>query len=174
MDELWRLDIKKSAVELPSEVRTQLKKKVEKLGLKSRNTFTRRPSIIRPGSNSVWLRCLDNERKMINYKIDRNHNLIKDINAKLNIDSISIDVLLSLLELTIPLRSIENDLASDFNLGRFEGEDITEDVKLCIDTLLKLGFDKVRIIDYLQQDNAASIGVIDKIRRYLDEVIETN
>jgi len=174
MDELWRLDIKKSAVELPSEVRTQLKKKVEKLGLKSRNTFTRRPSIIRPGSNPVWLRCLDSERKAINYKIDRNHDLVKDINAKLNIDSISIDVLLSLVELTIPLRSIENDLASDFNLGRFVDEDITEDVKLCIDALLKLDFDKVKIIDYMQQDNAASVGVVDAIRRYLEQVIEAD
>lgn len=170
MDELWRLDIKKSTVELPTEIRAQIKEKIKVLGVKSRKTFTRRSKLKNPGSSPIWLRCIANEGKSISYKVDRSNELVKKIKGKSNSDPKVIEALLSLIEIGLPLRLIENDLASDFNLGRFEGEEISEEIKLQVDSLLELGISKDSIINHMARDDSASIGAIDSLVRYLEKI----
>ena len=69
------------------------------------------------------------------------------------------------------MRLIENDLASDYNLGRFEGEEISEDIKLQVDALLTLGISEESILEHMGRDDSASIGAIDSLRRYIQKII---
>ena len=171
MDELWRLDIKKSTVELPTEIRAQIKEKVKTIGLKSRKTFSRRTSLKRPGSKPIWLRSLNSDRQTISYKVDRSNDLIKLINGDSDASPAAMEALLSIIELALPLRLIENDLASNYNLGRFEGEEISEDIKLQVDALLTLGISEESILEHMGRDDSASIGAIDSLRRYIQKII---
>ncbi|XXK58692.1 ATP-binding protein [Porticoccaceae bacterium nBUS_09] len=171
MDELWRLDIKKSTVELPTEIRAQIKEKVKTIGLKSRKIFSRRTSLKRPGSKPIWLRSLNSDRQTISYKVDRSNDLIKLINGDSDASPAAMEALLSIIELALPLRLIENDLASNYNLGRFEGEEISEDIKLQVDALLTLGISEESILEHMGRDDSASIGAIDSLRRYIQKII---
>ena len=173
MDELWRLDIKKSMVELPTEIRAQIKEKVKSLGLKSRKTFSRRSSLKRPGSEPIWHRNLNADRKTISYRIDRSNKLIKLINAESDGNVAATEALLSIIELALPLRLIENDLASDYSLSRFADEEISEEIKLQVDALLALGISEALILEHMGRDDSASIGAIDSLRRYIQETLRT-
>lgn len=169
MDELWRLDIKKSTVELPTEIRAQIKEKVKHLGVKSRKTFSKRSTLKRPGSKPIWLRELNLDRQAISYKVDRSNELVKLINNELETNPRATEALLSLIELALPIRLIENDLASDYNLGRFESEEVSEDIKLQVDALLNLGISEDLILDHMSKDDSASVEAIDSLRRYINK-----
>jgi hypothetical protein len=168
MDELWRLDIKKSTVELPTEIKAQIKEKVKTLGLQSRKTFSRRSSLKRPGSEPIWHRNLNADRKTISYRIDRSNKLIKLINVESDGNAAATEALLSIIELALPLRLIENDLASDYSLGRFADEEISEEIKLQVDALLALGISETLILEHMGRDDAASISAIDALVRYIE------
>lgn len=110
-DELWSLDVKKSRVELPSTLRDQLKRVIRNVSQKSNATFTKRAKMPSLDANPVWQRYFDRGKNVITYRIRRDHGLLKGLLGG-SINPENQKAFLSLLEDSLPLELIKNDLSS--------------------------------------------------------------
>lgn len=111
-DDLWSLDVKKSRVELPATLRDQLKRVIRNVCQKSNSTFTRRAKMPSLDLQPVWGRVYDRDRNQVRYRIDRNHSLVKGLLEKSD-KTPAEAALLALIEESLPVELIKNDLSSD-------------------------------------------------------------
>ena len=149
-DHLWRLDVKKSRVELPATLRDQLKRIIRNVCQKSNSTFTKRAKMPSLDSQPIWQRVFDRERSQIQYRIDRNHSLVKHlINDEDGLGNKF--ALLSLIEESLPLELIKNDFSSDdIFVGHSDNED---ELQQLIRNLILVGIEEEIIANTISSDS---------------------
>jgi hypothetical protein len=113
-DELWSLDIKKSAAFPPDVIRTRLKEITPHFINKSKQTVTYRGRQSTPSERKpVWIRN-EPHHNAFNYSINREHPVLASISSNLGHEELKkILFLLTLLESTIPIESIYADMCND-------------------------------------------------------------
>tara|TARA_R110001592_G_scaffold229914_1_gene486601 strand:- start:20142 stop:21551 length:1410 start_codon:yes stop_codon:yes gene_type:complete len=149
-DDLWSLDVKKSRVELPATLRDQLKRVIRNVCQKSNSTFTKRAKMPSLDLHPIWERIYDRERNQIRYRIDRNHSLVKGLLREAAIASAE-TALLSLIEESLPVELIKNDLSSD-DIQVGHSDDETELQEL-IESLLDANIDEEIIANTIASDS---------------------
>ena len=113
-DELWSLDIKKSAAFPPDVIRSRLKEITPHFVNKSKQTVTYRG---RKSTNTerkpVWIRSEPNHNAF-NYSINREHPVLASVSSTLESDELKkLSFLLTLLESSIPFEAIYADMCND-------------------------------------------------------------
>lgn len=113
-DELWSLDIKKSAAFPPDIIRTRLKEITPHFVNKSKQTVTYRGRQNTPLERKpVWIRS-EPHHNAFHYSINREHPILASISSALDDKELkNFSFLLSLLESTIPFESIYADMCND-------------------------------------------------------------
>lgn len=159
-DNLWSLDVKKSRVELPSTLRDQLKRVISNVSQKSNATFTKRAKMPSLDDNPVWQRYFDRDKNVISYRIRRDHRLLKSVLGESGTPQ-NQKALLSLLEDSLPLELIKNDLSSaDVVIGNSgENSKLQELVQL----FLSANLDAELIASTLANDSNFNIAFEDAV-----------
>lgn len=122
VDKLWSLDVKKSNASIPEELKSALKKTVEKLGERSSQVWERRARV-ELTRDSFWKRNKSAEGN-VTYTINEENSLVKQF-----IDSApGIRSLLRLISARLPLDSIYTDVAKD-NIIETNEESLAEIIK---------------------------------------------
>jgi hypothetical protein len=113
LDHLWTLDVKKSSVYPPEEVRSNLKRIIERIASHSIQVYNYRG--LSAQSKEVihtWNRV--ETRTGIIYRINRDHPVIKDLlSAFTDRDKRSLMTVLDVLESTYPVNALYNDAATE-------------------------------------------------------------
>jgi hypothetical protein len=149
-DDLWSLDVKKSRVELPATLRDQLKRVIRNVCQKSNSTFTKRAKMPSLDLHPIWERIYDRERNRIRYRIDRNHSLVKGLLREAGIASAE-TALLSLIEESLPVELIKNDLSSDdIQVGHSDDE---AELQELIESLINADIDDEIIANTVASDS---------------------
>ena len=113
LDELWTLDIKKSTAIPPEEVQKNLRKIVEKIAEKSKQTWTFRGKIERSSEKKeIWNRIKTRDGGFL-YQINREHFLINEIKQKAPEITQALETMFRLIEERLPLNSLYVDLVQD-------------------------------------------------------------
>ena len=113
LDDLWTLDIKKSTAIPPEEVQQNLRKIVEKVAERSKDTWTFRGRKEQSMAHSeVWGRVKTREGGF-RYQINTEHLLIKNIFEAYPNAKRSLEALFHLIEGRLPLNSLYLDLVQD-------------------------------------------------------------
>jgi hypothetical protein len=117
LDDLWTLDIKKSAAIPPEEVRKNLENVIDNIGEKSKIKFTRRGKI-ETDDNEVhlWNRLKARDGGYY-YEINRNHPLIKQVAGKIGDNVDLLNSMLDQIEKNIPLNQLFIDLSTDEHIS---------------------------------------------------------
>lgn len=141
LDLTWRLDIKKSKVELPTLFRNWLKPKVRDLVGKSLSTHKGRTSNPRLDKTPVWTRAFDRENELVTYEINKEHALVNFIAGNLKKEQgRELEALIELIEFSLPVDQISNDLGSQITIGLAEDtEDLPVKVKDLLTSLVSAG-----------------------------------
>lgn len=149
-DDLWSLDVKKSRVELPATLRDQLKRVIRNVCQKSNSTFTKRARMPSLDLHPIWERVYDRDRNQIRYRIDRNHSLLKGLLGK-SARTPAEAALLSLIEESLPVELIKNDLSSDdIKVGHSDDETELQEM---VESLLNAGIDGEIIANSIASDS---------------------
>ncbi len=82
LDDLWKIDVKKSNASPPSIIRERLKKIIEKIAGTSTRIYRARGHKSSESNTAFWER--NSARGEINYSINKEHPFIKQFNKKLN------------------------------------------------------------------------------------------
>jgi hypothetical protein len=110
LDHLWKLDIRKTVVDPPRELRQGLRRIVGQAASRSRKIYQFRGNASREnGRRPLWLRTSLREGA-VSWSIDREHPAVR---ALCNEAPETIDRLLRLLEQNLPVHDIHVHLASD-------------------------------------------------------------
>ena len=113
LDDLWKLDIKKSTAIPPEEVRKNLSNIIKKIGESSKRTWTfRGKKEIDDSKNHLWNRIKARDGGIF-YEINRDHLMIDEIAKKYPDLKGKINNLLCQIEGTIPLNQLYVDLNND-------------------------------------------------------------
>jgi len=169
-DELWKIDVKKSRVELPSSLREQLRRIVKQCSSKSSSTFKKRAKMPTFDSDPVWDRVYDRERERVSYSINKKNALLSKI-LKSIADSSTRSSLITLLEQGLPLELIKNDIsASAISIG-LSPEEKLENCQQMIEEFLGAGIDKDIIATSLSGDSNIGLdtGVIFEFIENMDK-----
>ena len=62
LDHVWKLDIKKSYIELPHEIKFKLKEQIKNLVNRSKDTFKKRVTIEPPNHSPLWKKKLNHNK----------------------------------------------------------------------------------------------------------------
>jgi hypothetical protein len=113
LDSLWTLDLKKSSAHPPEVVRRNLGRTVERIGERSRQTYTfRGRRTQRDGITHVWNRVQG--RSGISYRVNREHPLLRALVETLSDGQCRLlRGVLDTLEATYPADALYADMASD-------------------------------------------------------------
>jgi hypothetical protein len=82
LDDLWKIDVKKSNASPPSIIRERLKKIIEKIAGTSTRIYRARGHRSSSSNSAFWER--NSARGKINYSINKEHPFIKQFNEKLS------------------------------------------------------------------------------------------
>jgi hypothetical protein len=117
-DELWSLDIKKSAAFPPDAIRTRLKEITPHFVNKSRTTVTYRGrQTSKPDTIPLWIRT-EPKHNAFEYLINREHPIHQHMASVLAKEDLArYELLIHLLESTVPLDSIYADMCNDKREG---------------------------------------------------------
>jgi hypothetical protein len=111
LDTEWSIDVRKSRVRPPAEVRARLRPLVERMTESARRPYTHRGMRQASGSGMpMWSRI--SERGRIRYEINRQHSLILALAEKVS-GTIDLDSLLLAIEATLPMEALYADIGSD-------------------------------------------------------------
>ena len=172
LDHVWKLDVKKSYIELPHEIRVKLKEHIISLAKKSKDTFKTRVTIEPPNHSPLWKKEIDPVTKSISYFIDKDNCLVKNL---LQDESPGIqrkvERIFMLLELALPITAMANDASTDMLLGRFQNEKLSEKVRTIIDYLKGEKIKEEDIMDYFNNDKSASPVNADVVLEYFKKSV---
>jgi len=136
-DELWSLDIKKSAAFPPDVIRNRLREITPHFVEKSKTTVTYKGKKQNVSERSPpWIR-IEPSHNAFKYQINREHPLYQKIEGLLSKDSLkNFELILDLIESTLPLESIYADMCNDNRMDRKPSyEECLEYTKKFIDIL---------------------------------------
>ena len=98
----------------------------------------------------IWERVYDRDRSQIRYRIDRNHSLVKGLLGK-SARTPGEAALLSLIEESLPVELIKNDLSSDdIKVGHSDDE---AELQEMVASLLNAGIDEEIIANSIASDS---------------------
>ena len=130
LDHVWKLDIKKSYIELPHEIKFKLKEQIKNLVNKSKNTYKKRVTIDIPNHSPLWKREIEPSTSSVSYCIDKDNSLV---NSLLKDESLKVQEKIKrifvLLELALPITAILNDASADMLLGRYPNDTLDKNAK---------------------------------------------
>jgi hypothetical protein len=168
VDSKWKLDIKKSKVELPSEVRAFLKSKIDNLATKSQRIFNGRSNYKRTNSESIWERSINKDTRRIEYIINKEHNLINGLLSRVTSSERStVETIIKLIQMSVPVHYISNDLASSYNLNKTLDESTKQDISTALNNMLGLGLDEESILASFENDDSSDAMVNEFVCEYL-------
>jgi hypothetical protein len=111
MDSDWRVDIKKSSTQLPSHVRRELSKVIDKLGIGSKRTYEFKGRM-RPIHAEWGLWCRIDRGDSITYTVNCEHPAVCRLRESMDSNQRKmLDHALALFAASLPIDSIFNDLA---------------------------------------------------------------
>jgi hypothetical protein len=173
LDHAWRLDIKKSKVELPTLFRAWLKPKVLHLTSQSQDTHTGRTTNPKLEKSPVWERRYDREKEGVHYVISGTHPLVSRISRSLKNESErEFKALLALVECSLPIDQISNDIGARVSIGFGEDEEqLPDQVKDLITSLVTAGIDADVLYNNLILD--PTIGQLKPklIKNFIDQLV---
>lgn len=140
-DSLWRIDVRKSRIDLPSSLREQLRRVISQCAKKSSTTFTRRAKIPSVDLEPVWQRVFDRDKSMVHYVINREHSALSEILVSL-VEPNTKSALIELIESSLPIELIKNDISATNIKIQLEPEDLMSQCKILADKLFKAGIDR--------------------------------
>jgi hypothetical protein len=112
LDHLWALDVKKSTAYPPEAIRAGLRRVVDRIAGTSRHVYQFRGRRTATVVTPVWERIA--ARDGFNYLINRSHPAVELARQALKDDSAArIDQLLRAIELSLPVDTLYNDMASE-------------------------------------------------------------
>ena len=143
LDHAWRLDIKKSRIELPTLFRNWLKPKILKLTTQSQDTHKGRTTNPKLEKDPVWERKYDREKEGVHYVISNGHPLVSRISRSIKAErEREFKALLALIECSLPIDQISNDIGARVSIGFGEDEEqLPDQVKDLITSLVTAGVD---------------------------------
>lgn len=147
-DDLWSLDIKKSAAHPPDPIRSRLKELIHHFAGASKRTVVYRGRISnkRKDFTPLWLR-IEPKPGAFRYEPNPDHELIKKFSESLGIeDQKSFQVILDLLGSALPHQGIYADMCGDQRCGAPE-ELVTEMVGIANSLLSITGMNIDQILD---------------------------
>ena len=158
LDLAWRLDIKKSTVELPPLFRNWLKPKVQFLTGQSFSNHKGRTSNPKLDKTPVWTRAFDRENELVTYEINKEHALVDFIVGNLKKEQgRELEALVELIECSLPVDQISNDLGSQITIGLAEDTaDLPVKVKDLLTSLVTAGVAPEIILKNLATDSTFS------------------
>lgn len=113
LDEAWKIDIKKASAQLPSAVRTRLRRIIEPLGATSKRVYkSRGQKLVEDNRIPVWTR-LQNKNEII-YRVNEDHPMVIELKSKLSPQS-SLDFLklIEVVGTSLPTDTLFADLGGD-------------------------------------------------------------
>ena len=155
VDAQWKLDIKKSKVELPSEIKKFLKSKINNLASKSQRIFNGRTTFKRTGLEPVWERKINSYGRRIKYEINLNNELILNLIEELDENNYrKVLALIKLIQLSLPTNYIANDIASSYSINNTIDDTTKKNVIETIESLISIGVDQESIISTFKNDDS--------------------
>lgn len=143
LDDLWTLDIKKSAAIPPAEVRKNLRKIIEKVGEHSKRTWiTRGKREVSDDIVHLWNRLKTRNGGYI-YEINKENPLVLRVMEHSPESRILLEILLRQIERELPLNSLYLDLSND--------EKIENDEEINLEEILKVVEQILRTVDQKQR-----------------------
>ncbi len=110
MDDLWKIDVKKSMVQPPTAIRNRLRSIIDKIAGSSARVYTNRGSKSRNDITHVWQRYARHGEVI--YEINREHPLIKAFADRLDSESRKeLDEILDMIQLFFPREIFFSDYA---------------------------------------------------------------
>ena len=112
LDAEWKIDVRKASAQPPPPVRTRLRRIIEKMGIPSKRTFTKRGAKLTEESRlPVWARIQDKNR--ISYEINDEHPLIAEFRGALGAEKGSeFERILRLVAAALPLEALHVDVSA--------------------------------------------------------------
>ncbi len=155
-DSLWRIDVRKSRVDLPSSLREQLRRVITQCAKKSSTTFTRRAKMPSVDIEPVWQRVFDHEKSIVHYVLNKKHSVLSEILADVGSPQTR-SALIKLIESSLPVELIRNDISATSVKMIPEPEDLINQCTELASELFKAGIDKDLIKMALVSDS--NIGI---------------
>jgi len=149
-DELWALDIKKSAAYPPDVIRTRLKELIPYFSVTSKKTITypgRKSNAL--GLMPIWAR-IEPTHGVYRYSIDVEHPLIQKIQESLSSEEKKIlNILFSIIETALPIDAIYADMCEDRKRTETVTLEELVEVAMTLRDITKLPTDELLKIDPL-------------------------
>ncbi len=113
LDTEWKIDVKKASAQPPAIVRERLRRIIERIGIPSRQAYSRRGARLTEDNRlPVWRRVQD--KNQIFYKIDEKHPILNEFKATLDTSGVSrFERILRLLASSFPLESLHVDVSAN-------------------------------------------------------------
>ncbi len=169
-DAAWHLDIKKSRVRPPNEVRGRLKKIAEIMQERSRHTYRSKGRILGRKISGTFAPVWKEQWKgsKLGYHINRDHPVVSGVISRLASEDLKL--LLRLLEETLPLENIAFYLADSPNARQepFEEKTDTTDFKSIVALLDQIISTTKLPLSLLE----STLTEIDPFNRYPEKVLE--
>ncbi|TCV91622.1 histidine kinase/DNA gyrase B/HSP90-like ATPase [Luteibacter rhizovicinus] len=110
LDAEWGVDVRKSLIRPPAEIRERLKPLIERMSEQGARPYRHRGNVqTRNKEMDMWLRI--SERENVRYEINRANPLVRHLETQTS--SPDFENLLTAIEATLPLESMFSDVASD-------------------------------------------------------------
>ena len=151
-DSLWRLDVRKSRVDLPSSLREQLRRVITQCSKKSSTTFTRRAKMPSVDLEPVWQRVYDRDKSRVQYILNRSHPALAEMLQDISCYETK-GALISLIEAALPVELIKNDMSTTSVKMQQEPGDLIDQCRDLANELFKAGIDKELIQKALVNDS---------------------
>ena len=158
LDMSWRLDIKKSKVELPTLFRNWLKPKIQELTGQSQKNHKGRITNPKLNKNPVWVRTFDRLQNSVSYEINKKHALVETMSKEIKgACDREFKALIELIECSLPAEQISNDIGARVTIGSYhQDEELPNQIKDLLVSLVAVGIDADVIIRQLALDPAFS------------------
>lgn len=151
-DSLWRIDVRKSRVDLPSSLREQLRRIITQCAKKSSTTFTRRARMPSIDVEPVWQRIYNRDKARVNYVLNRSHPALAEMLQDINCSQTKV-ALIGLIEAALPVELIKNDVSAINIKFKQDISDLIRQSEELADTLFKAGIDPEIIFNALVNDS---------------------
>lgn len=151
-DSLWRIDVRKSRVDLPSSLREQLRRVISQCAKKSSTTFTRRAKMPSIDIEPVWQRVYDRQKSRVHYVLNQKHSALSEMLLDIG-DPHTKNALLTLIESSLPVELIKNDMSATSIKLLQEPSDLIKQCEELAKQLFKAGIDQELIYKALVNDS---------------------